>query len=425
MSEVAYGKRDLPAIKRKFRIYLLYAGTRIIADQLIDRSVNSILVYPAIDDKNKLADYINRLAWGFPSKENLSIFVTVSENLKDIDPKSLSATPSQRCYLNSLNNVVLIDENEAREKFDSDLILVTRTEAFRDPAIFLRLHKTMIVDPYCFSFEEANIWKDGYYKTFDKKEIEQFSSISKQNLSSLLEENKYKDKACCFATGPSFDRYKEFDYGDDCFKVICNSTVKNDTFLEYVNGPDLLVFADPVFHFSPCEYSAQFRDHVLDVVRKYGCFVMVPDMAMPLLLAHYPELKSKLIGMPSGRSLNIPSIDKFYVKKSSNILTFLMVPIASAVAKKVFIIGADGREPNEKYFWKHSSSVQYDNLMKTAFETHPSFFRDRDYKDYYETHCKYLEKLISYGESMGIQYYSLTPSYVPALKKRQIETGEE
>ncbi|UGV40300.1 hypothetical protein J7W08_09460 [Methanococcoides orientis] len=425
MSEVAYGKRDLSAIKRKFRTYLLYAGTRIVADQFIDRSVNSILVYPAIGDKNTLADYLNRLAWGFPSKENLSIFVTVSENLKDIDPQLLSATPNQRSYLNSLTNVVLIDENEARKKFDSGLILVTRTEAFHDPAIFLRLHKTMIIDPYYFSFEEANIWKDGYYKTFDKKEIEQFRSISKQNLSSLLKQNKHKDKACCFATGPSFDRYREFDYGNNCFKVICNSTVKNDTFLEYVNGPDILVFADPVFHFSPCEYSSQFRDHVLDVVRKYGCYVMVPDMAMPLLIAHYPELKSKLIGMPSGRSLNIPSIDKFHVKKSSNILTFLMLPIASAVAKKVFIIGADGREPNEKYFWKHSSSVQYDELMKTAFETHPSFFRDRDYKDYYETHCKYLEKLISYGESMGIQYYSLTSSYVPALKKRQIENCEE
>ncbi len=422
MSEVAYGKRDLKSIKQKYRLYLPYAGTRIFVNKLIKKPVTSILVYPKVENKKELGDYLNRLAWGFPNKEKLSIYVTVASDLKHVDFESLSLPDEQRNYINNLKDISLINEKEAREKLNSELILITDTKSFRDPSIFMRLYKTMIIDPYCFSFEEANIWKDGYYKTFDEKGREQLETISKQNLSALLKLNQTKEKAYCFATGPSFDRYKEFDYGDDCFKVICNSTVKNDIFLEYINGPDVLVFADPVFHFSPCEYSAQFRDHVLAVVKKYECFVIVPDMAMPLLLAHYPELEHKLIGMPSSRKLNIPSIDHFYVHKSSNILTFLMIPIASAVTRKIFIIGADGREPGEKYFWKHSSSVQYDDLMKTAFETHPSFFRDRDYKDYYKNHCDFLEKLIAYGESNGKQYYSLTASYIPALSKRQIKT---
>jgi hypothetical protein len=195
--------------------------------------------------------------------------------------------------------------------------------------------------------------------------------------------------------------------------------VKNEEFLEYINGPDLLVFSDPVFHFSPCEYSAQFRDNIIEVVRKYKCFVTIPNDTVPLMLAHYPELKNYLIGMPTKKEFNIPSLDAFYVKRTANILTLYMIPMASAISDKIYIIGADGRKPDEKYFWNHSSSAQYNDLMQTAFKTHPSFFRDRDYRDYYEEHCFSLEKLIEYGESLRKQYISLTPSFIPALKIRQ------
>ena len=60
-----------------------------------------------------------------------------------------------------------------------------------------------------------------------------------------------------------------------------------------------------------------------------------------------------------------------------------MIPLASAVCKDVYVIGADGRDPNgrkpdETYIWSYSSSCQFDNdLMKTAFGTHPAYFRDR------------------------------------------------
>lgn len=195
--------------------------------------------------------------------------------------------------------------------------------------------------------------------------------------------------------------------------------MKNEDFLQHIKGPDLLVFADPVFHFSPCEYAAMFRDDALKVVQKYKCFVMVPDFTVPLMLAHYPELQEYLIGMHTKNDFNIPNLEKYYVKGSSNILTLYMIPVASSISQNIFIIGADGRKPDENYFWKHSSSAQYSNLMQTAFDTHPSFFRDRVYTDYYDRHCKFLDKLLQYGESKGKKYISLTPSYIPALEKRQ------
>jgi hypothetical protein len=239
------------------------------------------------------------------------------------------------------------------------------------------------------------------------------------NFRKMVLKQKNNIKSYCFVTGPSFDSYQEFQYEKEAFKIICNSIVKNHTFLEYIKGPDLLVFADPVFHFSPSEYSAVFRDHVLKVVERYNCFVMVPEATVGLLLRHYPELKPYLIGMGNcSDTFSFPSDQRLNVKSSANILTLFMLPVASSVSEEVYILGADGRAQDEKYFWKHSTSVQFDNLMQTVFETHPSFFRDRDYKDYYAEHCRFLESFIQYGERQGKRYFSLTPSHIPALKQR-------
>jgi hypothetical protein len=98
-----------------------------------------------------------------------------------------------------------------------------------------------------------------------------------------------------------------------------------------------------------------------------------------------------------------------------------MLPIASAVTDRVQIIGADGREQDDSYFWEHSEIAQYDDeIMQSAVETHPSFFRDRIYEDYYQKHVETLTNMIEYGEKHGVEYFSLTDSHIPCLSQRQI-----
>jgi hypothetical protein len=96
----------------------------------------------------------------------------------------------------------------------------------------------------------------------------------------------------------------------------------------------------------------------------------------------------------------------------------LMLPVASSVAEEIYIIGADGRQPDEKYFWKFSPKAQFDDLLETVKAVHPSFFRDRNYSDYYQRHCQELENQIIFGEKLGKKYYSLTQSYIPVLKRK-------
>ena len=415
MSDVAYGKRNIKAIKRREKINYLYKGIKILQRKILNydkRQIKTIATYPFIDNENKLIEIANKLAWAFPKKNDLIIYITVSKELLNLDLKKVDKIPNQRNYLKNIDHIILTDKFYS----NADLILYTDAKAILTSNPF-KLYKTEILDKNYFSEVESDFLKKSFYKTFSEREKQYLKEISVKNFKNLLKLNK--NKAYCFVTGPSFDNYKNFNYEKNSLKVICNSIVKNDEFLEFINGPDILTFADPVFHFSPSEYSAVFRDEVLKVYYKYKPYIIVPEATVGLLLAHYPVLKDRIIGMKTKKgNFNFPSLEKFWVKGSSNILTLYMLPIASSISDEINIIGADGRNPNEKYFWKHSSSAQFNDLMKTVFETHPSFFRDRDYKDYYKKHCDFLEELIRFGEQQGKQYYSLTKSFIPILKEK-------
>jgi len=418
MSNVAFAKRDIKAIQKREKINFIYNAIRKVQRILYGyepKQIKSIVISPKITNSNELIDMANRVAWAFPYKEDLCIEIEVSNELLSFDFSKVNKVPNQRNYLdNNLSHISLVKDHN----HSADLILYTKASELLKSNPF-KLYKTNILDKNYFSTVEGTLLQNGYSGTISKKDKLNLEKQSIINYTKMLEQNKHKNKAYCFVTGPSFDRYKEFDYEEDAFKVICNSTVKNDDFLEYIGGPDILTFADPVFHFSPNEYSALFRDEVLKVYRRYKPYIIVPFNTVSLILAHYPELKDRIIGVQTKQDeFHFPTSDQLWVKSSANILTLYMLPIASSVSKKIYILGADGRNPDEKYFWKHSSSAQFDDLMQTVFETHPSFFRDRDYQDYYEEHCQFLNDLIEFGEQKGKKYLSLVPSYIPVLSKK-------
>ncbi len=419
MSEEAFGKRDLSGIrKRKILAYIFFGFKKIVNLVKTRTQISKFLVYPEVSNKKQLIKIINKLLWAIPYKKGLDITIPISFNFNRDELLDVEKVEYQENYLDrNSEHIKFCDPKTIKfSKFDS--ILITDKSKLFKFSILKNISKIDIIDETYYSSVESNVWKKIYYNVFPKGEIEKFKKISLANFSSLLKRNKTKASAYCFVTGPSFDRYKEIKYKRNSFKVVCNSIVKNEEFLAFIGGPDIIVFADPVFHFSPSKYSAEFRKKLIKVVNKYDCFVAVPFETFPILLTHYKELKSRLIGFSFQNKFNIPKENNVSVKKSSNILTLLMIPIASSVSGQIFIIGADGRKKGEKYFWKHSGSVQFTDLMETAFRCHPSFFRDRIYDKYYKHHCKFLGKLLEYGEKRGKEYYSLTNSYIDVLRKR-------
>ena len=222
------------------------------------------------------------------------------------------------------------------------------------------------------------------------------------------------------ATGPTAQLVDPARISADV-RIVCNSAVRDRELLRALK-PNVICFIDPVFHYGPSRYAAAFRRDLLEAVSETDALLVTFDLWAGLLRAHHPALADRIVvlrplkGKPPWQW---PSADQMTVRMTGNVLTDAMLPIAFALSDHIEIAGCDGRDPTDNYFWRHNARTQYsDELMTTAFDAHPAFFRDRDYADYYEAHCERLEGLLAAGEQAGKRVVGVTPSHIPALRRR-------
>lgn len=408
----AYKEKDLKTIEEKKNIYNNFLEFKKKIFKPTENQNNIHLIYPVINEVTILEEILHKLSFSLPSSKEISIIVPIDNSLRNTD---LSF------YSNEYKNITYIEEDKIENYISNNIILIHSMKDLNNFQVLEKASRIEIIDKEYFSDIEAETLRNLYYRTLTSESKNIFTEISKENFEKFRLRNIHKKQAFCFTTGPSFDSYSNFIFPKNSLIVICNSIVKNDSFIKYMKEIDLITFADPVFHFGPSDYAEIFRKDVLNLLKTSEAYISVPEINVPLMIKHYPELKNRIIGIKSESVWNLPSKKKLYVKNTSNILTLLMIPLASSVADTIFILGADGRNSNEKYFWNHSSSAQYTDYMETVFKAHPSFFRDRVYEDYYKEHCKTLENLIQYGEFLGKVYLSITKSFIPALENRWID----
>jgi len=229
--------------------------------------------------------------------------------------------------------------------------------------------------------------------------------------------------AVVLGTGPSAGDLKG-DHTTWNYRIVCNSAIRDEALMERLR-PTHICFGDPVFHFGPSAYAGQFREDLRVVAEKYDSLLVVPGYCAGLLAANLPWASGRLLPLAlTSRDWHAPTMQRPEVRVTGNVLTQQMVPLAISLASKVDIGGADGRKPDEKYFWTHSRTHQYsDALMNTVFDAHPAFFRDTDYADYYAEHCSAVEELVQYGETLGCRFTTVTNSYIPALASRLAAAG--
>jgi hypothetical protein len=416
VQNVVYGERDLKAIISRSRAYNSFKRKKRFVELIkkliqINKDTHNTytIIVLGIETSKELSEFIKKYEWYLPS--GLLNYQIIIETNLELSDNSINTNYSS-IFLKKLTSHYYKKAN---------LILLNKAEKRKSINLLKYFEKLVIIDSNYYSYTESIEWQNICYNSLTKEYRKQFLDLSIDNFNRFQLEKASKKKAYCFVTGPSFSEYPNFSYLPEDLIVICNSIVKNKEFLKRVGGADLLTFADPVFHFSYNKYSQVFREEVIETFRRYKCFVAVPIHVFPLFYQHYPELREHLIGMVfhhDAGKYNIPSKENFWVRDTANILATLMLPLASVVANEVNIIGADGRKPDEKYFWAHNPTVQFNDLMSTVFEAHPSFFRDRDYKDYYDEHCQHCQKLLSHAEKKGRNFFSLTPSYIPAFTAR-------
>jgi hypothetical protein len=232
--------------------------------------------------------------------------------------------------------------------------------------------------------------------------------------------------AFILATGPSALTVDLSTISADV-RITCNSAVRDIARIKEFR-PNVIAFNDPVFHFGPSRYAAGFRHDLVRAAEEVDALVVCGHAFAGPLLGLHPELRGRLAVIPYqyGGPWRWPTTRNPTVREAGNIMTTLMLPIAFMLANEVSIAGADGRQPRENYFWRHNPHLQYsDELMQTVFDSHPSFFRDRDYADYYDEFCSNMEELIQAGEKAGKTVRAVAPSWIPALRQRGASTPVE
>ncbi len=391
------------------------------------------VVLPTFESPTKLRDFLARAAWFLPqtSIEKLVVFATkrtldalswqlpdgfdpiIAEKrfsrlkrvlrLREISEKAAGAAESYFKAIEEADAVYFTDaafrealkDSSEAERLKSKLLFNVDSErdknegaAYLDTAMRLMADKDRVVDEHRLKFEDL------------AKRLGRF------------------DRGFALATGPSIADYRRF-CTDGAFVVACNSIIKNMDLMEEVR-PQVLVFADPVFHYGPSAYAAAFRTNLRDVIGRFDFHIITPLKYYATLVDMMPEAKDRSIAVPFDRDCGVVlDLRRDYrVNVTDNILTLLMLPIAFTFARDVIAIGCDGRPIEENdYFWTHNASVQYVDQMSNIKGVHPSFF-DMDYDDYYNRHLSNVDRYIRIAEAEGKSFTSGGFSYLPAMAER-------
>ena len=226
-----------------------------------------------------------------------------------------------------------------------------------------------------------------------------------------------KKKAYLLCTGPSLSRFREFDMLDG-HTIGCNTVVKNEELMERTR-PVAVTAADPNFFFGPSVYAWRFREDLRAAMDAHPFTFFTIDPYHQMMHDFLPNVVDRIFLVPQYFPHVLPHLEKdWQFPKTWNVLTMMMLPLAASIAEEIYIIGADGRAPDETYFWKHDPSSQLTDKLQAMKECHPLFFESMNYEDYYDRHCECLEEQVQAFEARGGRVFSLTESHIPAMQKR-------
>lgn len=385
-----------------------------------------VQAYPAFGDAATLCDFLARASWHFAHVPDLELFVPLAPGLARPDGAKIPEgfDPAVQAALDAYLPRVRFQFDQSPEKATSLLaradIVVKWVEGNADhnKAVKASGKQEYRVDPVKVRQEGSNFIQCALDQYGAKDRAIRESSRKFELLAQRIGRRR---RAWVLATGPSIETYASNDY-DDSVVIVCNSVVLNDELMQ-VCKPSILVFADPIFHFGVSQYAGRFREIVQQRLDTTDLVVVVPFKYYPLVVSKFPAHADRIIGVPFEKMprFNLDLRGSFKVKTTANILTLLLLPLATTFASEVHITGCDGRPlDQDDYFWGHGSSVQINDKMENIRKVHPGFF-NIDYNEYYFEHCHTLDNLLVQAEREGRRAAHHGMSYIPALRDRPPE----
>jgi len=389
--------------------------------------------FPIVGSQVELDGLVARCAWYlFPYHDQIStIYIHASEALtlrnnvpKKFNPKisdRLEAfLPKIRLETTSANSSIrFLDKVESvdaifRWKVNIDDGELRASDQFKQ---LKPRGRVFDVDPNAIRMEGSFYLWAGLNLFSNQQEL---TRENHERFKRFLSQFESIERTYVFGTGPSLSEFAlSHDFSDGAC-LAANSMVKNKQVLDRLK-PVAIVAADPIFHAGCSRYASAFHNDLIEALDRYDAHFITALRDYNISLSYLPErLHERIIGVPffAQDSYNVELADSFHVNPLPNILTLLLLPVASAISEKIMIAGCDGRPRNENgYFWSHDKAVQFNDEMDNIKQVHPAFF-EIDYKDYYETHCNDLEHAINSLEAAKHHVINLTPSHIPALDKR-------
>ena len=98
------------------------------------------------------------------------------------------------------------------------------------------------------------------------------------------------NRSYLIATGPSARTALSLDLCDGV-RIVCNTAVLDDELMSHV-APNIVTFADPIFHFGPSTYAHEFQLALVAQAQRHDFTIVTVERFAGLLRSRLPESPS-------------------------------------------------------------------------------------------------------------------------------------
>ena len=423
-----YTNKSVKTLKSKaiqFGESILIYFAKKLRSKFSDNS-GQISYFPKFPDQEALNNHYYRAAWYFPYKKNLleRVFLYVFSGVE------LGKCPEHMSCSNQKTQHIKIETGRLSyliRLLTSDVVLLWDSDCHSWWLKILKLCGITIIN---VDTDDTNSKEYGVYpgiiwrNLLTAKERKKIIDDSYHKFCDVAVKIKLsgKRKAAVFGTAPSLENAVNYNF-DNCLGIICNSTVQNKALLEHIK-PTFVTAGDAVSHFGVSTYADVFRKDLCKAIKEHDLYYFGTVTFGYFLTIHYPELADNFIFIEQktdGPNFNL--LENYSAPKLDSTMNIHMLPLAATFARDVYVLGCDGKDPDEKKnedFWAHATSAQYHSLVDTGHKCHPTFDLHRQVSTYSGYVNSVIKTLNTGNYSFGIRYTSLYKSYVPGFKERHL-----
>lgn len=396
--------------------------------KLRQKITNSVVYFPQFENKSDLTNHFYRACWYLPFKENVveEVSLATEGGLEmAARPSFMAPSVSSTKHINTISS-----SNEYYERLaNAKCVLLWDYPTEETVELFTKLGiRTFNVTTNDESVAEYGNYCKLMWQLTGPKEKNQILTSShnrfKQKLAALSEKG-YRASAL-FGTGPSVDLAFNYDFSK-CFTHACNTVILSEELMNHID-PDFISAGDVVSHFGVSVYAHEYREKLFETLQNRDCRFLTTSQFGYLFMLHYPSVADKVLACDQrGFTPNYDLLNDWTLPCLDSVFNIHMAPTCSTYSDTIFVLGCDGKNPDEKLnedFWQHSKQAQLHHLVDTGHQSHPVFDVHRK-QSTWTGYQNSVMQTCGIGENLyGKSYYSLEPSFTVGLKERFIDKQE-